>query len=237
MPDKTSTGYAIIDYAGKQFRVAAGQELKVPHTGGEAGGNLQLERVLMLKENGATHFGSPTVEGATVDATLLGHGRERKIIVFKFRRRKGYRRKAGHRQDYSLLRINGINLAKLKPVSEETAAEKPATAIPKTAAKPAPKKKARAETAKAKPAVATKVVSGKEAEVKKAGTTKKVTGAAKGTAEKSTATKKSTVAKKTSAAKKSTTTEKSAETKKSTSAKKSTGAVKKPAAKKKAKGN
>lgn len=180
MNKKTKTGYAIVDIAGKQFRIAEGQELKVPSTGGEAGGNVQLERVLLLNDGSATHFGAPTVAGASVDATILGHGRDRKIIVFKFRRRKGYRKKAGHRQGYSMLRINGINLADSKaPVKAETGEKSTeATTAKKT-------------TTTHKAAVPKKTATtSKAAAPKKAATTKKSAGTTKGAAPKSAAKKK-----------------------------------------------
>ena len=146
--------YAIVDYAGKQFKVEQGQELKVPLTEGESGGNLLLDRVLLLGNGGATLIGQPTVAGASVDATILSHGRDRKIIIFHFRRRKGYQKKAGHRQDYTVLRINSINVGQGQPADgadtkvqaadtvKAPAAKKTAGATQgKAPAKPASKKK------------------------------------------------------------------------------------------------
>ena len=144
--------YAIVDISGKQFRVEKGQELKVPYSGGEAGTNVQYDRVLLVSVDADTHIGKPVVAGALVDATVLNHGREKKIIVFKFKRRKGYQRKRGHRQDFTLLRINDIKMgqatqaakapgsavkAKAEP-AQEAAPKKPAAkkAAPKKAAKP-----------------------------------------------------------------------------------------------------
>lgn len=176
MNKKTKTGYAIVEIAGKQFRVAGGQELKVPSTGGEPGGNVQLERVLLLNDGNETHFGDPTISGASVDATILGHGRDRKIIVFKFRRRKGYRKKAGHRQGYSMLRINGINLAESQPPVKAAAGEKSTEAAAKTSGKAAAAKKP--------------TTTSKAAAPKKAATTKKSAGTAKDTVPKSAAKKK-----------------------------------------------
>ena len=198
MNKKTNTGYAIVDFAGKQFRVVAGQELKVPSTGGEPGGNVQLERVLLLNDGSETHFGDPTIAGASVDATILGHGRDRKITVFKFRRRKGYRKKAGHRQGYSMLRINGINLAESKPPVIAEAGEKPTKAAAKTTGKVAAAKKTAAtgktaeEVAAPKKAATTKksTGTGKVATPKKAATTKKPASTTKGAAPKSAAKKK-----------------------------------------------
>ena len=178
MNKKTNTGYAIVDFAGKQFRVAEGQELKVPSTGGEPGGNVQLERVLLLNDGSETRFGDPTIAGASVDATILGHGRDRKIIVFKFRRRKGYRKKAGHRQGYSMLRINGINLAESKPPVKAEVGGKSTEAVAKTTGK----------AAAAKKTITPRKTAGKPAAPKKAATTKKSAGTGKATAPKKTTT-------------------------------------------------
>lgn len=156
--------YAIIDYAGKQFKVEQGQELKVPLTAGESGGNLQLDRVLMLGNGDSTLIGQPTVAGASVDATILSHGRDRKIIVFHFRRRKGYQKKAGHRQDYTVLRINSINLAPGKPTAGTKAKAAETVKAPAAKQKTAPKKAVTAP----KPAA------------KKTTTARKTTGTARG---------------------------------------------------------
>ncbi len=97
--------YAIVDYVGRQVRVEQGQEVKFPLIDGEPGANVTMERVLLLGEGSDARIGKPVVAGASVDATILAHGRERKIIVFKFKRRKGYRRKNGHRQDFTTVRV------------------------------------------------------------------------------------------------------------------------------------
>ncbi|MEE9464880.1 MAG: 50S ribosomal protein L21 [Candidatus Neomarinimicrobiota bacterium] len=143
--------YAIVDYAGRQVRVEQGQEVKFPLLDGEPGANVTIERVLLLADNGEARIGQPVVAGASVDATILSHGRERKIIVFKFKRRKGYRKKAGHRQDYTTLRINAINAAKPAAKSKAPAtkaAPKKAAAKPKAAPKPAAAKKPAAKGTK-----------------------------------------------------------------------------------------
>lgn len=157
--------YAIVDYAGKQFKVEQGQELKVPLTEGESGGNLQLDRVLMLGNGESTLIGQPTVAGASVDATILSHGRDRKIIVFHFRRRKGYQKKAGHRQDYTVLRINSINVGQGQPTAgTETKAKVSETVKPPVkspaAKKTAPKKAAAAPKPAAKKTPTTKKTTG-----------------------------------------------------------------------------
>ena len=128
--------YAIVDISGKQFRVEKGQELKVPFSGGESGTNVQYDRVLLVGEEAGTRIGQPVVAGAQVDATILSHGREKKIIVFKFKRRKGYRRKRGHRQDYTLMRINDIKMGQPEKTAKAPAKATARKATAKNAAAP-----------------------------------------------------------------------------------------------------
>ena len=139
--------YAIVDISGSQFQVVKGQEIKVPFSSGEVGTNLQLERVLLVGEDAQTHIGQPLVAGASIDATILNHGRERKVTVFKFKRRKGYRRTRGHRQDYTVLRINDIKLGKPKATQADRTAA--VTADP-SKTKSAKKSTAKPTAAKAK---------------------------------------------------------------------------------------
>lgn len=158
MPTKTPPGYAIVAVAGKQFHVVQGQELIVPRTQGEIGANLTLDEVLLYHDGASAHFGQPVVPGATVDATILGHGRHKKITVFHFRRRKGYRKTNGHRQGFSILRINGIHYDKSTVVAAAGAAKRPAAkATPagtskQTADPKKPAEAAAAARAKTKPA-------------------------------------------------------------------------------------
>ncbi len=104
--------YAVIRTGGKQYRVAEGQTLRVEKLPGAEGEGVAFEEVLMV--GGATpdagpRVGQPVVTGAKVEATIKGHYRRPKIIVFKFRRRKNYRRKTGHRQPYTDVLITGIS--------------------------------------------------------------------------------------------------------------------------------
>ena len=102
--------YAVIRTGGKQYRVAEGDVIKVERLAGEAGETLTLGDVLLVgKDGGDVTVGAPTVAGASVTATLLEQARAPKILVFKKRRRQNYRRKNGHRQDLSVLRITGIS--------------------------------------------------------------------------------------------------------------------------------
>lgn len=101
--------YAIIKTGGKQYRVSEGQNLLVEKLDGEKGDNVRLGEVLLIGGEGETRIGKPLIEGAAVDATIVRHGRAKKIIVFKKKRRKGYHKKQGHRQAFTELRITGIS--------------------------------------------------------------------------------------------------------------------------------
>jgi len=100
--------YAVIKTGGKQYRVSEGDVLRVEKLPGDVGSDLVLDEVLMLGGEKVA-IGKPTVEGAKVTATIVARDRAKKIIVFKKRRRKNYRRKNGHRQPYTELRITGVS--------------------------------------------------------------------------------------------------------------------------------
>lgn len=100
--------YAVIKTGGKQYRVAEGDRLRVEKLPGEAGAKVTFEEVLMIGGEKVA-IGTPTVKGAKVSAEIVQQGRDKKVIVFKFRRRKNYRRKRGHRQPFTELKITGIS--------------------------------------------------------------------------------------------------------------------------------
>lgn len=99
--------YAIIRTGGKQYRVSEGDTIRVEKLPGEVGGEVELSDVLMVGGEKPL-VGKPLVKGATVKAEIVAQDRAKKIVVFKFKRRKKYRRKAGHRQPYTELKITGI---------------------------------------------------------------------------------------------------------------------------------
>ncbi|MFP4179799.1 MAG: 50S ribosomal protein L21 [Spirochaetaceae bacterium] len=101
--------YALVEIKGKQYKAEEGKTLKVDRIENEAGEKVEFDTVLMTGGADSTKIGSPYVKGAKVEATVEDHGRAKKIKVFKFKRRNGYRRKAGHRQNYSLLKVTGIS--------------------------------------------------------------------------------------------------------------------------------
>ena len=99
--------FAVIKTGGKQYRVASGDVIKVERLEGEAGATIALDQVLMVDGK----VGTPLLAGATVSAEVIAQDRGPKIIVLKKKRRKNYRRKNGHRQDITVLRITGIDAA------------------------------------------------------------------------------------------------------------------------------
>ncbi|MDZ7338182.1 MAG: 50S ribosomal protein L21 [candidate division KSB1 bacterium] len=100
--------YAIVDIAGKQFRVEQGAEVIAPRVDAEVGATVDLGQVYLLAHEGEVRVGTPTIEGATIQATVVAHGKGPKVIVFKKKRRKGYKVKKGHRQPFTRLRIEKI---------------------------------------------------------------------------------------------------------------------------------
>ncbi len=100
--------YAVIETGGKQYRVSPGDVLRVEKLPVEEGATINLERVLMVADGDKVKIGTPTVKGGSVTATVRGHGRGKKLKIFKFRRRKDSRLTAGHRQSYTELEITAI---------------------------------------------------------------------------------------------------------------------------------
>ena len=141
--------YAVIKTGGKQYKVAAGDKLKVEKLAGEVGSNVVLDKILMLADGEAITIGSPLVAGAKVNATVVSHGRGDKVMIFKFRRRKHYRKTQGHRQSYTEILISDINgkgaAAKAAPVAKVAVAKPVAEKVAKPVAVKAPAaKKAKA---------------------------------------------------------------------------------------------
>ena len=104
--------YAVVEIKGKQYKAQEGDLLKVDSVDGADGDVLEFDSVLMLhKDDDKVSIGTPYVKGASVKAVVEEHGRDRKVIVYKYKRRKGYRRRRGHRQGYSLVRVKEIAAA------------------------------------------------------------------------------------------------------------------------------
>ncbi len=100
--------YAVIESGGKQYRVEEGDTVRVERLTAAPGASVMLDRVLVVADGPTVEVGAPRVSGATVMATVVGHGRGKKIIVFKYRSKAHYRRKQGHRQGFTTLKIEKI---------------------------------------------------------------------------------------------------------------------------------
>jgi large subunit ribosomal protein L21 len=104
--------YALVEFLGKQYKAEKGRTIKVGHVDAELGTEVKIDKVLLVSgEDETVTVGKPYVTGATVSATVEAHGKEKKIIVFKYIPKKDYRRKKGHRQDYSIIKISDIQTA------------------------------------------------------------------------------------------------------------------------------
>ena len=175
--------YAVIKTGGKQYKVAKDDFLVVERLAADAGDSIELNEVLMVGDGDKVTAGSPLVEGACVAAEVVDQTRGEKIIVFKKKRRHNYRRKKGHRQEHTILRITEILTdgkkpakAKAKPAAKKAPAEETETKkteaeeapAGKAAAEKAPAKKTAAKKAPAKKAAATKKAAAKKAPAKKA---------------------------------------------------------------------
>ena len=100
--------YAIVEIAGKQFKVTKNQHIYAPSLAGEAGSSVELDNVLLMGDSDTLEVGAPAVSGARVAATIVEHGKGDKVIIFKKKRRKGYKKKQGHRQGYTKLLIDEV---------------------------------------------------------------------------------------------------------------------------------
>jgi len=158
--------FAIIRADGRQYRVAKGDVIRFDRMKAEPGDSFETSQVLAIaEEDNKLKIGSPVVEGAKVEGTVLEHGRDKKIIVFKRKRRKTYRRKYGHRQDHTLVKIEKISpkAPAVKKTVEKKVVKETAEAT-KTSAKKTPAKKPAAKKPAAKKPAAKKPVTKKTEE-------------------------------------------------------------------------
>jgi len=101
--------YVVVRTGGKQYRLGVGDSVKVEKLPDEVGNIVELSQILMVSDGGEVKVGTPLVTGASVKAEIVGHGRNKKIRVFKMKRRKQYRRTQGHRQAFTQLKVTEIN--------------------------------------------------------------------------------------------------------------------------------
>ena len=112
--------YAIINISGKQYKATSGARLRVPKQNGETGTSVTFDQVLLINDGKSTEVGKPILEGASVTGTIVEHGRNKKILVYKKKRRKGYQRKNGHRQWFTEIEFGTIKAGKSKSVKNKT---------------------------------------------------------------------------------------------------------------------
>lgn len=101
--------YAIVDIAGKQYKVEKDKYIYTNRLAGEEGSKIEFDRVLLISDNGKTDVGAPAVKGAKVSGKILNHLKDDKVVIFKMKRRKGFRRKNGHRQPLTKVLIENIS--------------------------------------------------------------------------------------------------------------------------------
>ena len=142
--------YALIEFAGKQFKVEEGSSVKVPYVDRKVGSKVTFDKIIYMDDGKNKTVGTPIVAGVKIDGEIVSHGRERKVVVFKFKRRKGHQKKNTHRQEYSILKVGKVGKTKkvseksveTKSVAKKEAVSKKKTAPKKTVAKKPVTKKA-----------------------------------------------------------------------------------------------
>ena len=126
--------YALIEFAGKQFKIEEGSSIKVPFVDGKVGTKVTIDKVLYLDDGKNKTVGTPLVAGVKIDGEITSHGRERKVVVFKFKRRKGYQKKNTHRQEYSMLKVGKLKKVKKSPSKKSETKSTETKTAPKNAA-------------------------------------------------------------------------------------------------------
>ena len=160
--------YAIVEIAGQQFKVERGTKVYVHRLEASEGSKIEFDNVLLIDNDGKIQIGTPSVDGAKVAATVLSHLKGDKVIVFKKKRRKGYQKSNGHRQQLSQILIQGI-LGKGETLKDEISVEKkaPKAKVETTEVEVKATKKEAPKKAAAKTETATKKAAPKKAAAKK----------------------------------------------------------------------
>ena len=154
--------FALIEFAGKQFKIEEGKTIKVPYINEKVGTKVVLNNILFMDDGKTKLVGNPSIKGLSVNSEIDSHGRERKIVVFKFKRRKGHQKKNSHRQEFTLLKIGKISKTTKKTIDSKSKGNNQKKVATK---KPATKKVVAKKTATKKPATK-KVVAKKKTSTK-----------------------------------------------------------------------
>ena len=142
--------YALVDYSGNQILIKEGEKTRIPFTDKKVGTKIVFDNVLFIDDGKDKKVGQPYINSFSINAKIVSHEKDKKIIVFKKKRRKGYQKKNGHRQNYTLIQVDSISA---KTAAKKTAAKKPAakkTTAKKTTAKKTTAKKTAAKKTAAK---------------------------------------------------------------------------------------
>ena len=123
--------YAIVKISGKQYRVSEGDTIKVSSQDWKVGDRVKFDQVLLSDNGKNIVVGTPTVAGASVTVEILEHNRDKKLLIYKKKRRKGYQRKNGHRQGYTLLKVNNLQASSTKKVQKNNSSKDTETLPPK----------------------------------------------------------------------------------------------------------
>ena len=123
--------YAIVKISGKQYRVSEGDTIKVSSQDWKVGDRVKFDQVLLSDNGKNIVVGTPTVAGASVTVEILEHNRDKKLLIYKKKRRKGYQRKNGHRQGYTLLKVNNLQASSTKKVQKNNSSKDTETSPPK----------------------------------------------------------------------------------------------------------
>ena len=111
--------YAIIEFAGKQYKVEEGSNIRVPRLNGEIGTKVPIDRILYLEDGSKKTIGSPFVLGKKMNSEIISHGRGQKVVVFKFKRRKGSQKKNTHRDEYTILKLGKLTAQKKQEATKK----------------------------------------------------------------------------------------------------------------------
>ncbi len=123
--------YALVEYSGKQFMLREGEEIKIPYLDQKVGSKISFDNVLLFNDGKSDKIGNPYVKSLNCQGKILSHGKDKKVIVFKKKRRKGYHKKNGHRQQYTLVKVDKFS----KSTTKKTATSSSTAAKSKTADK------------------------------------------------------------------------------------------------------
>ena len=129
--------YALVNYSGNQLLIKEGEKIKIPFIDQKVGSKLVFDSVMFLDDGKTKKIGNPYIKTFSIDAKIISHGKDKKVIVFKKKRRKGYQKKNGHKQPYTLLEINKIQVKKTAPKKavKKTAVKAKSSSTKKVSAK------------------------------------------------------------------------------------------------------